>query len=132
MTTDDAIVTGAGRTGPFLARAAQEVEMESREIRAALDAHWAASNANDFAAEHEIYREDAVLCVHNLSRFPQPIELNLPNWAGYTPVELTGRVPFPRIGVQPYLLTLPGHSFYWLQLCEPEPEPAHARREEAD
>jgi hypothetical protein len=35
--------------------------MESREIRAALDAHWAASNANDFALEHEIYREDAVL-----------------------------------------------------------------------
>jgi maltose alpha-D-glucosyltransferase/alpha-amylase len=66
------------------------------------------------------YREDAVLCVHNLSRFPQPIELNLPNWAGYTPVELTGRVPFPRIGMQPYLLTLPGHGFYWLQMCQPQ------------
>ena len=31
------------------------------EIRAALERHWAASDANDFAAEHEIYREDAVL-----------------------------------------------------------------------
>ena len=35
--------------------------MEDREMRAALDRHWAASDANDFAAEHEIYREDAVL-----------------------------------------------------------------------
>jgi ketosteroid isomerase-like protein len=35
--------------------------MEDREIRAALERHWAASDANDFEAEHEIYREDAVL-----------------------------------------------------------------------
>ena len=35
--------------------------MEDREIRAALDRHWTASDANDFEAEHEIYREDAVL-----------------------------------------------------------------------
>jgi ketosteroid isomerase-like protein len=35
--------------------------MEDREIRAALDLHWAASDASDFEAEHQIYREDAVL-----------------------------------------------------------------------
>lgn len=35
--------------------------MNSREIRSALKGHWDASNANNFAAEHEIYREDAVL-----------------------------------------------------------------------
>jgi len=35
--------------------------MDDREVRAALDRHWAASDANDFAAEHQIYREDAVL-----------------------------------------------------------------------
>ena len=35
--------------------------MKEQEIRTALDRHWAASNANDFEAEHEIYREDAVL-----------------------------------------------------------------------
>ena len=33
----------------------------TQNIRAALDRHWAASDANDFEAEHEIYREDAVL-----------------------------------------------------------------------
>jgi hypothetical protein len=35
--------------------------MEDPEIRAALDRHWAASDANDFETEHQIYREDAVL-----------------------------------------------------------------------
>jgi hypothetical protein len=35
--------------------------MEDREMRAALDRHWAASDANDFEGEHQIYRENAVL-----------------------------------------------------------------------
>jgi maltose alpha-D-glucosyltransferase/alpha-amylase len=63
---------------------------------------------------------DTVLCVNNLSRFPQPIEMNLQNWNGYTPVEMTGYVEFPRVGQLPYLLTLPGHGFYWFQLRPPE------------
>jgi maltose alpha-D-glucosyltransferase/alpha-amylase len=70
-----------------------------------------------------VHENDVVLCVNNLSRFPQPLELSLSTWAGYTPIELTGRVPFPRIGNLPYLLTLPGHAFYWLQLCAPEETP---------
>jgi len=60
--------------------------------------------------------DEVVLCVNNLSRFPQPIELNLQTWSGATPVELTGHVPFPPIGQLPYLLTLPGHGFYWFTL----------------
>ena len=63
---------------------------------------------------------DTVMCVNNLSRFPQPIELNLQHWSGCTPVELTGHVEFPRIGHLPYLLTLPGHGFYWFQLSASE------------
>jgi hypothetical protein len=39
----------------------QEGEMDERIVRAALERHWAASDANDFDVEHEIYREDAVL-----------------------------------------------------------------------
>ena len=35
--------------------------MADADVRAALDRHWAASDANDFEAEHDIYREDAVL-----------------------------------------------------------------------
>jgi SnoaL-like domain len=38
-----------------------EIEMTDQTIRAALERHWAASDASDFEAEHEIYREDAVL-----------------------------------------------------------------------
>jgi maltose alpha-D-glucosyltransferase / alpha-amylase len=70
-------------------------------------------------------REDVVLCVHNLSRFPQPVELDLAADRESTPIELTGGVRFPRIGELPYLLTLPGHGFYWFQLVEPgnETEP---------
>jgi ketosteroid isomerase-like protein len=35
--------------------------MDDRTVRAALQRHWAASDANDFNTEHEIYHEDAVL-----------------------------------------------------------------------
>src|ERR1700761_492055 len=38
-----------------------EIEMDDRTVRAALERHWNASDANDFEVEHEIYREDAVL-----------------------------------------------------------------------
>ncbi|HEX6345778.1 maltose alpha-D-glucosyltransferase [Umezawaea sp.] len=61
--------------------------------------------------------EDIVLCVNNLSRFPQPVELDLSEHRGTTPVELTGGVHFPQVGELPYLLTLPGHGFYWFQLA---------------
>ncbi|WP_083268430.1 maltose alpha-D-glucosyltransferase [Lentzea guizhouensis] len=59
---------------------------------------------------------DVVLCVNNLSRFPQPVELDLAEHAGTVPVELTGGVRFPAVGELPYQLTLPGHGFYWFQL----------------
>jgi maltose alpha-D-glucosyltransferase/alpha-amylase len=67
---------------------------------------------------------DTVLCVNNMSRFPQPVELNLSRWEGHRPHELTGGVQFPPIGELPYLLTLPGHAFYWFAIHAPEPERA--------
>src|SRR5262249_8145926 len=39
----------------------QECKMRDQQIRAALDEHWAASDANDFETEHRIYHEDAAL-----------------------------------------------------------------------
>src|SRR5579859_5163559 len=39
----------------------QQSAVRDQEIRAALDQHWAASDANDFEMEHRIYYEDAVL-----------------------------------------------------------------------
>ena len=68
--------------------------------------------------------DQTVLCVHNLSRFPQPCELMLEELAGKVPVELTGRVPFPAIGELPYFVTLAPHGFYWFSLHEPSPEEA--------
>ncbi|MGH9716624.1 MAG: nuclear transport factor 2 family protein [Candidatus Acidiferrales bacterium] len=38
-----------------------EQSMQEKQIRAALDQHWVASDANDFETEHRIYHEDAVL-----------------------------------------------------------------------
>src|SRR5260370_2083490 len=59
---------------------------------------------------------DRILCVNNLSRFPQPVELDLRRVIRVTPAGSTGGVTFPRIGELSYLLTLPGHGVYWFQL----------------
>jgi maltose alpha-D-glucosyltransferase/alpha-amylase len=61
---------------------------------------------------------DTVLCVHNLSRLAQPVELPLQHFAGRRPIELLGRVPFPAIGELAYLLTLPPFGFFWFDLSE--------------
>jgi maltose alpha-D-glucosyltransferase/alpha-amylase len=68
------------------------------------------------------FGDDVVLCVNNLSRFAQPVELDLRRFEGRVPVELLGGVRFPAIGELPYLLTLPGHGFYWFQLSTPPEE----------
>jgi maltose alpha-D-glucosyltransferase/alpha-amylase len=59
-----------------------------------------------------------VLCVNNLSRYPCPVELDLSQFNGRMPIEVEGKVPFPRIGELPYPLTLPAHGFYWFSLEE--------------
>jgi maltose alpha-D-glucosyltransferase/alpha-amylase len=63
--------------------------------------------------------EDIVLCVNNLSRFAQPVELMISQLAGKVPVETLGRVPFPAIGELPYFVALPPYGFYWFTLHEP-------------
>jgi maltose alpha-D-glucosyltransferase/alpha-amylase len=60
--------------------------------------------------------EDAILCVANLSRSVQPVELDLAAFAGQTPVEMLGYTEFPPIGRQPYFLTLGPYGFYWFEL----------------
>jgi maltose alpha-D-glucosyltransferase/alpha-amylase len=68
--------------------------------------------------------DDTILCVANLARSAQPVELDLARYKGHVPVELMGRTAFPPIGDLPYLLTLPGHSFYWFRLAKGEEVPA--------
>jgi maltose alpha-D-glucosyltransferase / alpha-amylase len=67
-----------------------------------------------------IYGDDIVMCVNNLSRFAQPVELDLRRFEGMVPVELRGGVHFPAIGELPYLLTLAPHGAYWFQLVRGE------------
>ncbi len=73
-----------------------------------------------------------ILCVANLSRTPQAVELDLSEFQGRIPIELDGHSEFPPIGQLTYLLTLPPYGFYWFLLSEmggvpsnhtPAPEP---------
>ncbi|WP_267428383.1 maltose alpha-D-glucosyltransferase [Methylobacterium sp. GC_Met_2] len=63
--------------------------------------------------EHE---DERVLCVANLSRAPQAVQLDLSELRTAVPIELTGGTEFPPIGDLPYLLTLPSYGFYWFSL----------------
>src|SRR5690606_1835478 len=75
------------------------------------------------------YRDETILCVTNLSRYPQAAELELSRFENRVPVEILGRVPFPPIGKLPYLLTLPGYGYYVFRLAtDAEPPAWHAQR----
>jgi len=64
------------------------------------------------------HQGEQVLCVANLSRFAQPVELDLSALAGMAPVEMLGYTEFPPIGRAPYPLTLGPYGFYWFELQE--------------
>ncbi len=57
-----------------------------------------------------------VLVVANLSRFSQPVHLDLQRFRGTTPVELIGETRFPCVREEPYFLSLGPHGFYWFRL----------------
>jgi maltose alpha-D-glucosyltransferase/alpha-amylase len=63
------------------------------------------------------YGDESVLCVNNLSRTAQAVELDLSAFAGRVPVDLVGGSHFPPIGQLSYLLTLPPFGVYWFQLA---------------
>jgi maltose alpha-D-glucosyltransferase/alpha-amylase len=75
-------------------------------------------------ANHRIFahirrhEDDVVLCVHNVARSAQAVELDLREFDGWHPVEMLGRTRFPRIGELPYLLTLAPRGFFWFQLVQ--------------
>jgi maltose alpha-D-glucosyltransferase/alpha-amylase len=64
------------------------------------------------------YENDVILCVANLSRSAQATEIDLSPWRGRVPLEMLGRRNFPRIGDQPYVVTLAPYGFFWFYLCE--------------
>ncbi|HTI36220.1 MAG TPA: maltose alpha-D-glucosyltransferase [Vicinamibacterales bacterium] len=73
-----------------------------------------------------MYEGELVLCIANLSRSVQPIELDLSRFKGLTPTEMLGLTEFPRIGELPYFLTLGPYAFYWFRLQQ-TPAPIAAR-----
>lgn len=81
-------------------------------------------------------KRETILCLANVSRTAQAVELDLSAYAGLVPLEMTGGSPFPPIGELNYLLTLPPYGFYWFLLADetqqpdwyrapPEPLPEH-------
>jgi maltose alpha-D-glucosyltransferase/alpha-amylase len=70
------------------------------------------------------FGDETILVAANLSRFFQPVELNLADYEGRQPIEMFGRVEFPAIGQLPYLLTLGPHEFLWFTLEQPAPSEA--------
>ena len=80
---------------------------------------------------------ETILCVANVSKSAQAVELDLSMFADRVPVEMLGGSAFPPIGKLPYLLTLPPYGFYWFLLATearmpswhtvvPEPLPDYA------
>jgi hypothetical protein len=90
-------------------------------IRAALERHWAASDANDFATEHQIYREDAVL------EYPQSGErirgragiqasrTAQPNYKRFSVQRITG---VGNLWVTEFILTYDGKPSYTVSIME--------------
>ena len=95
--------------------------MESDKLREALARHWAASDVNDFDAEHEIYREDAVL------EYPQSGERirgrrNIqasrtaqPNQKRFTVRRIVGAA---QLWVTEFILTYDGQPSYTVSIME--------------
>ena len=59
---------------------------------------------------------EAVLAVNNLSGAAQAVELDLRKYKGNILIEMFGKNIFPRVGEQPYLLTLGPYQFFWFKL----------------
>jgi len=62
------------------------------------------------------HEQETILVVANLSRFAQPVELDLSAFKQMVPIELFGRMKFPAVTDAPYLLTLGPHNFYWFSI----------------
>jgi len=76
-----------------------------------------------YVREHD---GQSVLCVANLARSAQQVALDLSHYKGRVPVEMIGWSAFAPIGEDRYMLTLPGHAFYWFLLSDNVQAPAAA------
>ncbi|WP_081771552.1 maltose alpha-D-glucosyltransferase [Paraburkholderia nodosa] len=82
------------------------------------------ANRKILAYLREMPGEAPILCVANLSRAPQAVELDLSEFAGMSPVEMTADSVFPAVGQLPYLLTFPPYGFLWFLLSAGDQRPS--------
>jgi maltose alpha-D-glucosyltransferase/alpha-amylase len=73
------------------------------------------------------YENDIIVCVANLSRSAQAAQIDLSPWKGRVPLEMLGRATFPRIGDEPYVVTLAPYGFFWFQLGDATEPAAEVR-----
>ena len=65
------------------------------------------------------WNDEVILCVNNLARHAQYVELDLCEFNGWSAMELWSGQAFPSIGSNPYLLTMSGRDFLWFRLMPP-------------
>ncbi len=64
------------------------------------------------------YQDETVLVVANLSRYPQQVEIDLAEYAGFTPEEVLSKNRFQTIDRHPYSITLGPYGYYWFLLVK--------------
>ena len=65
------------------------------------------------------FEDENILVVANLSRYCQAVQIQMPDYAGFSVHEVFSDNRFPDIAEAPYTVTLAPHSFYWFALKEP-------------
>jgi maltose alpha-D-glucosyltransferase / alpha-amylase len=111
-------VAAQERTSTSLLRWMRRLIAVRKEYRAFGRGTWEALDPNNRRVLVFLrrYQDELILCVNNLSRFAQFVELDLREFLGMAPLELYSRNRFPPIGELPYLLTLGPHNFLWFRL----------------
>ncbi len=78
----------------------------------------------EYTVTNDDQSTETILCIANVSRSAQAVELDLSAYSGRVPVEMVGGSAFPPIGKLSYLLTLPPYGFYWFLLAAEARMPA--------
>ena len=107
---------------PYLLLLASGGHCQLLEVRGVGDYRRLDGDNSRVFAHIRTWEEDILVCVHNLARSAQAVELDLSRWEGFVPEEMFGRTRFPRIGELPYLLTLAPRGFFWFQLRKDDSE----------
>lgn len=65
---------------------------------------------------YRVLNDEILLCVFNMASSAQPVEIDMPEFDGYTPIELLNNTKFPPIGQLPYFLTCNPYGYYIFSL----------------